>query len=168
VISSGGRQYVLSGGIDRGTIISAGGLAFISSGGTISGGKLISGATLTVSSGGYVSAGLTISAGTANLYGNVSAGVNFAGSGGDLALYNLAAFHATIGGFSTGDMFDLGGFSYSSAETVSFTEAGSLTSGTLQVTDGGLTANLTLVGGYATSNFALSNDGHGGTFVKYV
>jgi len=43
-----------------------------------------------------------------------------------------------------------------------------ITSGTLTAVDGGLTAHLTLLGNYATSNFALSNDGHGGTFVKYV
>jgi hypothetical protein len=94
--------------------------------------------------------------------------IAFAGSGADLVLHNLAAFHATLGGFSTGDMFDLGGFSCSSSETLSFTEAGSLTSGALKLVDGGQTANLTLLGSFATSNFTLSNDGPGGTFVKYA
>ena len=61
--------------------------------------------------------------------------------------------------------FDLGGFAFSAGETRSFTEAGSLTSGTLTVVDGGQTANLTLLGNYVTSNFVLSNDWHGGTFV---
>ena len=34
-----------------------------------------------------------------------------------------------------------------------------------KIVDGAKTANLTLVGTYVTSNFVLSNDGHGGTFV---
>jgi autotransporter passenger strand-loop-strand repeat protein len=169
VISSGGREYVYSGGIDRHSIINSGGLSFIMSAGTVSGGKLISGGSLVVSSGGIVQAGLTISGGTATISGTVGAGqtITFAGSG-DLALYNLPAFNATISGFSTGDMFDLGGFTYSASETRSFIEAASHTSGTLTVTDGGQSANLTLLGSYATSNFVLSNDLHGGTFVKFA
>jgi hypothetical protein len=124
---------------------------------------------LTVSSGGVVAAGLTLSGGTANISGTAGAGqtITFAGSGGDLALNNLPGFGALIGGFSVGDEFDLGGFTFSAGETRSFTEAGSNTSGTLTVVDGGQTANLTLLGSYATSNFVLSNDFHGGTFVKY-
>jgi hypothetical protein len=125
---------------------------------------------LTVASGGFVSGGLNISGGgTANISGGVAAGqdVLFSGSG-DLALSNLANFHALIGGYSTGDALDLGGFAYRSGETFTFTEAANLLSGTLGVHDGGLTANLTLVGKYVTSDFALSNDAHGGTLVKFV
>jgi hypothetical protein len=51
---------------------------------------------------------------------------------------------------------------------VKYTEAASLLSGTLSVHDGGLTANLTLLGKYVTSDFALANDAHGGSFVKFV
>jgi hypothetical protein len=53
-------------------------------------------------------------------------------------------------------------------ETWSFTEAASLTSGTLSVVDGVQSASLSLLGNYVTSDFALSNDKHGGTFVKFV
>ena len=42
--------------------------------------------------------------------------VRFVGHG-DLAFYDLAAFHATIGGYSTGDEFDLGGFAFGAGET---------------------------------------------------
>jgi hypothetical protein len=37
--------------------------------------------------------------------------------------------------------------------------------GLLTVTDGAKIIHLTLKGSYATSNFRLANDGHGGTFV---
>jgi hypothetical protein len=125
---------------------------------------------LTVSSGGFVSGGLTISGGgTANISGGVAAGQDVLFSGaGDLALSNLSNFHALIGGASTGDEFDLGGFAFGPGETFSYTEAANLLSGTLGVHDGGLTANLTLLGKYVTSDFALSTDGHGGSFVKFV
>ena len=99
------------------------GTAFVSSGGTFSDGE--DQGTLTVSSGGHVSGGLTISGGgIANISGPVAAGqvVSFTGAG-DLALYDLADFHATIGGFSTGDKFDLGGFAYSAGETESLSRA---------------------------------------------
>ena len=117
-----------------------------------------------------MSGGLTISGGgTANISGSVAAGQDVLFSGaGDLALYNLANFNALIGGYSTGDEFDVAGFTYGAGETVKYTEAASLLSGTLSIHDGGLTANLTLLGNYVTSDFALANDGHGGSFVKFV
>jgi autotransporter passenger strand-loop-strand repeat protein len=168
-VLGGGKEYVSAGGIDRASIISAGGLEFIYSAAVVSGTTLLSGATLTVSSGGIVQSGFTISGGTAVISGTASAGqtIKFSGAG-DLALYNLSGFGAAIGGFSTNDEFDLGGFTYSAGETRSFTEAGSHTSGTLKIVDGSKSANLTLLGSYVTSNFALSTDGSGGTFVKFV
>ncbi len=78
----------------------------------------------------------------------------------------MSAFAALISGFATSDTIDLGGYGYTSAATRAFTQTGA--SGTLTVSTGGKVANLTLVGGYAISNFALSNDGAGGTFVKYT
>ncbi len=113
--------------------------------------------------------GLTISGGYAGISGAVPSGqeVLFAGHG-DLAFYDLAAFHATIGGYSTGDEFDLGGFAFGAGETRSFAENSGNTGGTLSVVDGNKTATLSLLGSYATGDFALSTDSHGGTFVKFV
>jgi hypothetical protein len=91
--------------------------------------------------------------------------VTFAGPRGDLALYNLGAFAAVISGFGAGDKIDMGGFAYGVGETRSFTQGAG--SGILTVTDGGQQARLTLLGDYATSNFALSTDNAGGTFVKF-
>ena len=168
-ISAGGSEIVSAGGADRFSFISSGGLQFILSAGTVSGGTVISGATMTVSSGGIVAAGLTLSGGIAAISGSVAAGqtMNFAGTGGDLALYNLPAFAAVIGGFGSGDKIDLGTFAFGSGATQSFTEAASHTSGTLSVVNGASQAHLTLLGNYVTSNFALSNDGAGGTLVKF-
>ena len=54
---------------------------------------------------------------------------------------------------------------FGAGTSVKFTEAAGNTSGTLTVTDGTHTANLTLLGQYATANFSLASDGHGGTMV---
>ena len=166
-ISNDGTENVLSGG-------SAGlsqvyGSEVVSSGGVAYADRVHSGGVFTVLSGGSVTGGLTISGGTASIFGAVENGqeVLFAGHG-DLAFHDLAAFDATIGGYSTGDEFDLGGFAFGASETRSFTENSGLTGGTLSVTDGSRHVNLSLLGSYVTSDFALTADGHGGTFVKFV
>jgi hypothetical protein len=110
-----------------------------------------------------------LSGGTLSVAGAVSAGqtIRFV-AGGDVALSNLAAFGASIGGFAAGATIDLGGFAYSATEARMFTEAVSHLSGTLTVTDGARTAHLALLGNYTTSQFALSTDGAGGTFVRFA
>ncbi len=170
VVSAAGKDMVMSAGIDTGTVVSSGGVQLIMSAGVVSGTTLLSGATLTAFSGGIIAAGLTLSGGTAVISGSVAAGqtVKYVGSGGDLALFNLPGFGASVGGFGAGDRIDLGGLAYGGGETRSFTEAGGGTSGTLTVTDGGKVAHLSLLGSYVTSDFALSTDGAGGTLVKLV
>ena len=80
---------------------------------------------------------------------------------------NLSAFAGQIDGVTlSSQKIDLGGYAYnSSTETVSWAESSGNTSGTLTVTDGAQVAHLTLQGNYVTSNFTLSNDGAGGTYV---
>src|SRR5262249_14470745 len=100
--------------------------------------------------------------------GAIGAGktVTFSGSGGVLLLAAPTTFAGTVAGLSLASQeIDLAGFAYGSGETVSWTEAVSNTSGTLTVTDGALVANINLLGSYVTSNFALSDDGTGGTIV---
>ena len=123
---------------------------------------------LIVNGGASVAGGLTLNGGEALIAGTVGAGqtVSFTASGGDLVIDNPAAFSASIAGMTgVKDKIDLGGFTYGAGETVSWTEAAGNTSGTLTVTDGAKTASLTLIGDYVTSNFTLSDDGIGGTYV---
>ena len=103
-----------AGAIASGTVISSGSLAFLFAGGTV-----ISGGNITEASGASLLGGLTISGGTGVLSGAMAAGqvVSFAGSGGDLALDNLAGFAAAISGLARRDEFDLGGFAFSSSAT---------------------------------------------------
>ena len=60
---------------------------------------------------------------------------------------------------------DLGGISFGKKTKVSFKEDKNNLSGTLTVTDGTHTANLTLLGQYSANDFTLASDGHGGTMV---
>ena len=88
-----------------------------------------------------VSNGLNVNGGVAIIGGAVSAGqaVTFTGSGGDLVIDNLAAFSAVISGLSTsGQKIDLGGYTFSAGETVTWTEAAGNTSGTLTVSGAGI------------------------------
>jgi len=169
IVFSGGREYIGAGGIDTASMVDSGGMAFIYSGGSISGMTIERGANVVVSAGGLVQGGLTLSGGRTLIYGTVSDGqmVSFEGSGGYLGVDHAAAFGAVIGGFAAGDIIHLGTFDYSSAATRSFTEAANHASGTLTVRDGGLTANLTLAGVYATSNFVLTSNSDGTIDVKY-
>lgn len=64
-------------------------------------------------------------------------------------------------------MLDLGGFKYGASETVKFSENAQKTSGTLTVTDGSLSAKITLFGQYVVGGFHLASDGAGGTNVTY-
>ncbi len=120
-----------------------------------------------VLAGGSISGGLTLSGGAAVISGAMAAGqtVRFVGAGGVLELANLPAFGAAISGLTLpSQKLDLDGFVYHSAtETAVWTQSG--TSGTLTVSDGAKIATLDLIGSYATSDFQLSSDGHGGTFV---
>ncbi len=166
---SGGFLVLSSGGIASGAVVSGGGTEYVYSGGQALATIVSSGGALLVSSGGVVSGGLTLAGGTATIYGAAGAGqtVDFVGSGGVLALDDLPAFAAQISGFTlSSQKIDLAGFAYSSAtETVSWTSASNNTSGVLTVTDGAQVAHLNLIGAYVTSNFVLSTDGHGGTYV---
>ncbi len=108
--------------------------------------------------------GVTLSGGVAIIAGSEGQTVTFVGSGGDLVLDDLPAFSGQIAGLSLkSQKVDLGGFAYSTGETVSWTQA--VGSGVLTVTDGAKVASLALIGTYVTSNFMLSDDGQGGTFV---
>ncbi len=49
--------------------------------------------------------------------------------------------------------------------SVSYVSAASNLSGTLTVTSGGHTADITLLGQYVAGNFSITSDGHGGTLV---
>lgn len=149
---SGHTLDVLSGGTSINTTVSSGGLEIVSSGGTASA-TTINGGTLEVASGGSTG----------------SRAITFTSAGGDLQLDASQSFNGLIAGFASPhgvtEEIDLRDIAFGSNTKVTFTEASNHLSGTLKVTDGTHTDNLTLLGQYSTANFSLASDGHGGTFV---
>jgi fibronectin-binding autotransporter adhesin len=142
VISASGTQAVYNGGVDTGSKIS--GMEFIRAGG-VGKAEVITGGILTVAG------------------GTLSNGVTFSGPvGGELSLA-ANSLGATISGFaSTFDSIDLTGLGFTAGTKETF--AG----GVLTVASGANHASLTFAGSYTTGDFAVSNDGAGGTLVKFV
>ena len=145
-----GAETVLAGGTTSGSDIHAGGLEVVSAGGNAAD-VTIDGGLLVVRAGG--SATITFDADTG---GRVElAGQSFTG--------NIAGFASPPGVTEQIDLVDINFIT--GTTKVSFTEAAGNTSGTLTVTNGSQTANLTLLGFYSTGNFQIASDGHGGTLV---
>ena len=107
-----------------------------------------------------------VAGGTVELASDSDNNVSF--SGGDvgvLALDHSQHFTGTISGFGGPDQIDLGDVAFSTATTLAYAANAGGGSGMLTVSDGTDTANITLLGNYTGSSFALSSDGHGGTLI---
>jgi autotransporter passenger strand-loop-strand repeat protein len=166
LVESGGVEFVSSASVATDTTVYAAGRVIVTKGGALVD-SLLAGGLLEVSSGGLVSGGLTIKGGQAMIDGTLSGGAAFTGSAGYLRIDNVAAFHGAISGLTTSrQLIDLGKLGFAKGETATWSQTGG--SGALKVVDGAQSASLTLVGGYATSDFALSNDGRGGTLLTLV
>jgi autotransporter passenger strand-loop-strand repeat protein len=154
-----GAEYVESGGSAVADEVWSGGLQFVDSGGFAASTYIDSGGKMEIASGEMVG----------------SAPIEFFSRGGGiLQLDDSQNFAGRISGFDTyagsssataaTNYLDLRDIVYGAATSASFVEANGGTSGTLTVTDGvGHTANLTLLGDYATADFQKASDGFGGT-----
>jgi autotransporter passenger strand-loop-strand repeat protein len=171
VINTGGNELVFSAGLDVSATVA--GTQIVLSGGTASGADIISGGLELVESGG-TTLGALIDGGLLEVQSGGSTGtapVSFSTvNGGVLQLDASQSFTGLIAGFASpagvNEAIDLRDISFGAGTKVTFTEAASNLSGTLTVTSGSETANLTLLGVYSTANFTLSSDGSGGTLVK--
>ena len=187
-INSGGEEFVNAGGTTIGTTINAGGSQAVAAGGmtfntTIDGGvEFVAGTAngTTINSGGKEIVSIdgkalatTINGGFMEVEsGALTSGttVSFTMAGGDLQLDASQSFEGLIAGFASPhgviEEIDLVDIPFTNGKTTeTFTEASNHLSGTLTVTSGSETANLTLLGQYSTANFHLASDLHGGTLV---
>lgn len=91
----------------------------------------------------------------------------FAGTGGRLSIAGTSPIKLSISGFAKGDTLDLANFGFSKSETLKYVQG--VKSGTLTITDGKLTAQLTLFGHYTAAGFKLASADQGaGTAVTYI
>jgi hypothetical protein len=111
-----------------------------------------------------VSSAVTIAdGGSAEIDGAGTQSVTFTGATGTLTIDHSLAFTGAITGLAGTDALDLVDISYGAATTATF--LGNTTGGTLTVSDGSHTANISLMGNYLSSSWTLSSDGQGGTVV---
>src|SRR5262249_48099279 len=93
----------------------------------------------------------------------------FTNAGGILQLDDSQHFQGLVAGFASPsgvtEEIDLRDIAFGNSTNERFVEALNHLSGTLKVTDGTHTANLTLLDQYSTADFSLASDGHGGTII---
>jgi autotransporter passenger strand-loop-strand repeat protein len=143
---------VFAGGSAVATQVDSGARAIVGRGGA-AGDTVISGGLLEIVSGGSVG----------------SSTMTFAANGGGvLELDDAQHFGGAVAGFGQPDRIDLRDIAFGSGTTLSFTQAAGNTSGTLAVSDSVHTANILLIGQYATAQFTLAGDAHGGSVVGYA
>jgi hypothetical protein len=126
------------------------------------------GSTLTVQ--GQVSGNGTATIdGTATLDLEASATVNvlFGSGAGTLKLGDSFHFNGTITGFGASDSIDLANVA-SAAASISYHENAAGAGGTLAISDGTQTVELSLFGDYSADNFSIVPDPVHGTLITYV
>ena len=103
--------------------------------------------------------------GHAEFAGVLDQNVVFSGPG-TVELDHAQSFGGTVSGFATGDAIDLNDLTYSTNETLIWTQGAG--SGVLTIADNGVTENIPLDGNYSQGEFALTNDvtPAGGTVVE--
>jgi autotransporter passenger strand-loop-strand repeat protein len=168
-IVNGGEQDVLGGGTAIGTVVNSGGFEFV--GGTAIGTVVNRGGHEVVFNGDTAS-GTVLSGGTLEILNGGSIGstpVSFTSAGGILQLDASQSFDGLIAGFASPpnvtEEIDLRDIAFGKGTKLSFKEDKNDTSGTLTVTDGTHTANLTLLGQYSAHDFTLASDLNGGTII---
>jgi autotransporter passenger strand-loop-strand repeat protein len=170
-VTAGAPAWVSVGGTATGPTVDNEGSQTIEKGGTATGATVTSGGSQIVASGGTAS-NTTLSGGTLEVESGGSTGsaaITFTNAGGDLQLDASMRFHGLVAGFGSPsgvvEEIDLRDIAFGNKTSLSFQEAHNLLGGTLTVTDGAHTANLTLLGQYSAANFSLASDGHGGTLI---
>ena len=127
------------------------------------------GATLTVQ--GAVSGNGTATIdgiGTLDFEASTTANVVFgSGTGGTLKLGDSFHFNGTISGFGGSDVIDLANVAAANA-SISYHENAAGTGGTLAISDGAQTLELSLLGHYSADNFSIVPDQLHGTSITYV
>jgi Bacterial Ig domain len=99
----------------------------------------------------------------AEIYAGGSQSATFAGQSGTLVISDAVNFSGTIYGLAGTDTLDLKDISFGPDTTATF--LGTQSGGTLTVSDGTSTAEISLAGDYLSSTWDVSSDGSGGTNV---
>ena len=91
----------------------------------------------------------------------------FGSGAGTLKLGDSFHFNGTITGFGDSDSIDLANMGSATA-SISYHENATGTGGTLAISDGAQTLDLSLLGHYSADNFSIVPDQVHGTLITYV
>ena len=106
--------------------------------------------------------------GTLDFEASSTANVVFgSGATGTLKLGDSFHFNGTISGFGASDIIDLADVG-STAASISYHENAAGTGGTLAISGGAQTVELSLMGHYSADNFSIAPDHVNGTLIAYV
>ena len=167
MLNSSDIQYVEAGNTAGGTVVNGGSYQVVQAGGVVSGAVVDSGSYQAVEAGGTAS-GTTLNGGSeiVETGGTANGTITFTGSGQLTLDQSTGTNNFQLVGFNApSEKLDLADISYGAKTTIAFSEASSGQSGTLTVSDGTHTADITLDGQYIAQNFTLASDGRGGTIV---
>jgi VCBS repeat-containing protein len=148
-----------------GTVWSAWSAAFTVSAPVVSGSAVtpVDSAITSVQGQNSIAAGMTLTLGSA-----YSGTIAFLSDTGTLQLEDFSSFTGQVSGFGGRDGIDLAGIAFGSQTTLGYSQNNGNAGGTLTINDGTHTANISLLGQYVASQFAVSSDGYGGTLVTDV
>jgi len=106
--------------------------------------------------------------GTLDFEASSTANVVFgSGAAGTLKLGDSFHFNGTISGFGDSDIIDLANVGSATA-SISYHENAAGTGGTLAISSGAQTVELSLLGHYSADNFSIVPDEANGTLITYV
>ncbi len=121
------------------------------------GGNIVVGGTVTGGGGATIN-GATLEFGAAS-----DSSATFIGASGTLLLDQSASFTGSVAQFASGDNLDLADIGFGANTTIGYSADSK--GGTLTVSDGTNTANVSLLGQYLAGSFVTGSDGHGGTMI---
>jgi hypothetical protein len=91
--------------------------------------------------------------------------VTFSGTTGAVTLDQPATFTGKISGFGSQNAIDLPSIAFGAQTTLGYSPNSNNIGGTLSLTNGAQSANISLLGSYMASSFVMESDSHGGTMV---
>ena len=163
--------------IDTGanTIVNSGTLEATGSGGLVINSNVENSGLLWANGGnitfqGSVTGGTALMDGEATIEFAAASSVNVtfdADATGTLKLGDSFDFSGMVSGFNQDDHFDLLDVGFGAGTSVNYVENQEGTGGTLIVSDGAHTANITLLGQYSADGFTVEADGTSGTLLSY-
>jgi hypothetical protein len=174
IVATGTNSLVIDTGAN--VVSNSGTLEATGSGGLVVESGIANSGTLWANGGNIAVNGAVTGVGTALINGTAtlefgaasSANTTFAAdAAGTLELHDSFDFTGIVSGFDGNDRLDLADIQFNGQVQVNYTANAAGTGGTLSVSDGTHTANISLLGQFTAAGFEATDDQHLGTLITY-